>query len=1236
MDVLKRNVLALGVAGVAFISIGAVADQGWAYTYTASGLIETSDGPRTDVNDITSYTYDAQGNIATVTNAMGHFVSISAYDAFDLPTTLINSNGIETQLVYDTQHRLISSTVVHPSTPIFNVVTLYTYDAVGQVIQIQFPNGEALHYEYDDAYRLVAVENGLGERIEYTVDAAGNRTSEVIKGVGGVIQKTLTRTYDELSRLLENVGASGQQDTRAYDVNGNSTEETDGRLNTTTNTFDALNRLVTSTDPNVNAVHYDYDANDRLVSVTDQRGLVTSYTYDVYDNLLSITSPDTELAVYTYDNAGNRLSETDARGVVTQYTYDALNRLQSVSYPGSAIHDVTYDYDDTTSGNRGVGRLTGIADELGFTFYKYNYLGHMVEKRIDLNDKTYNRFYQYDLSGLLLSTRYPSGRIVRYLRDDAGRITSVYTQSWEGAVERNVAKNLSYLPFGGLKSFEQGNGIVSTLNYDQDYRVSSIDTSGALSLLNRDYSFDLSNNIDGITDLVDASYSQLFAYDALSRLDSADGNYGDQSYNYDAVGNRLSLDVVQGGTTQTDTYSYGLSNNRLQTLDLSPEQIQYTFTYDESGNLVDDPRSNQTLTYSDPNRLVGVSNSGSTSSFRQNSLGQRIEKTVTTNGTPSTTFFHYDESGNLIAETNDLGSVIREYLYVGSVRVAVLAPGANADTDNDGLDDDWESQFFGDLAQTGTGDPDGDSFSNLTEYIAGTLPDEVASYPGATIDSDGDGMRDSWELINFNSLDRSGVEDYDGDGVSDWQEYVSDSSPAVITDVDADNLPDEWENHYFGDLQQSGVDDYDSDGLSNLVEFQQGSNPIVSETPGITIIVDNVDSGFSFTGSWLEQTEGTDHEGSSHLLFTQGSADDLGVVTVDNLDEGTTSTGSWTSLTLSTAYHEGSNAVYHASGSGLNVFEWLMPTTTELAYKVYAKWVSHSNRGSNVPYTVHHAGGATTVLVNQQVDGGVWNLLGEFTLDANSKVVVSDDANGYVLADAIRLTSAGADVIVDNSDLDTTVTGSWVNSSVSGGPYYYGNNVVYHAPGAGLNSFEWQLPAIDSLSYVVYAQWWQHANRGSNVPYTIQATGETTTIRVNQQGNGASWQPLGEFSLDNTSMFKISDDANGYVIADALRLIQVDTGLNRALWQPSIQTQAEYHVYAKWSAGADRSTTALYTIKHVNGQSKVRVDQTANGGVWGYLGQFTLDAVSEVNLSGNANGSVAADAIKFESVAGAF
>ena len=49
------------------------------------------------------------------------------------------------------------------------------------------------------------------------------------------------------------------------------------------------------------------------------------------------------------------------------------------------------------------------------------------------------------------------------------------------------------------------------------------------------------------------------------------------------------------------------------------------------------------------------------------------------------------------------------------------------DSDHDGLPDDWEIAYFGDLAQDGEGDFDHDGSTNRQEYLAGTNPANNAS-----------------------------------------------------------------------------------------------------------------------------------------------------------------------------------------------------------------------------------------------------------------------------------------------------------------------------------------------------------------------------------------------------------------------------------------------------------------------------------------------------------------------------
>ena len=61
-----------------------------------------------------------------------------------------------------------------------------------------------------------------------------------------------------------------------------------------------------------------------------------------------------------------------------------------------------------------------------------------------------------------------------------------------------------------------------------------------------------------------------------------------------------------------------------------------------------------------------------------------------------------------------------------SIRTGSVAQ-ALTDTDGDGLDDAWETTYFGNLSQTAAGDFDADGMTNLEEYTNGFVP-TVAGY----------------------------------------------------------------------------------------------------------------------------------------------------------------------------------------------------------------------------------------------------------------------------------------------------------------------------------------------------------------------------------------------------------------------------------------------------------------------------------------------------------------------------
>jgi RHS repeat-associated protein len=133
---------------------------------------------------------------------------------------------------------------------------------------------------------------------------------------------------------------------------------------------------------------------------------------------------------------------------------------------------------------------------------------------------------------------------------------------------------------------------------------------------------------------------------------------------------------------------------------------------------------------------------------------------------------------------------------------------------------------------------------------------------------------------------------------------------------------------------------------------------------------------------------------------------------------------------------------------------------------VYAQWTQHANRATDATYTVTHAGGSTPVAVNQQANGGVWNLLGIFSLSPGPahNVTLTDLANGYVIADAIRLVPVAIQAeqklhFVHTDHLNTPrlvadATGTTVWRNYNTEPF--GDSVPDENP-SGLGAFEFPL-----------------------------------------------------------------------------------------------------------------------------------------------------------------------------------
>jgi RHS repeat-associated protein len=118
------------------------------------------------------------------------------------------------------------------------------------------------------------------------------------------------------------------------------------------------------------------------------------------------------------------------------------------------------------------------------------------------------------------------------------------------------------------------------------------------------------------------------------------------------------------------TYSYQQGTNKLTHIEGTPP-IDYG--YDANGNITTE--NTWTSIYDLSNQLIRVLQGGNqVGEYTFNGAGQRIKKVTQI----ETRIFHYDLWGHLIAETNQSGQLLAEYIYLGDQLLAMIKPGEAA------------------------------------------------------------------------------------------------------------------------------------------------------------------------------------------------------------------------------------------------------------------------------------------------------------------------------------------------------------------------------------------------------------------------------------------------------------------------------------------------------------------------------------------------------------------------------
>jgi hypothetical protein len=208
------------------------------------------------------------------------------------------------------------------------------------------------------------------------------------------------------------------------------------------------------------------------------------------------------------------------------------------------------------------------------------------------------------------------------------------------------------------------------------------------------------------------------------------------------------------------------------------------------------------------------------------------------------------------------------------------------------------------------------------------------------------------------------------------------------------------------------VVDYDGAARTLRARMYQGTNDsgtLLSDVTSRVGVPASLPSGtvFGFTGATSGYTQ-TTYINDLTVLADNGSGGTFVVgqeVIVDNAP--VNQTGTWVTSNMSPGYYgtnySHDNATPANKGSCTTTY---VPTLTGTGPRdVYVRYIAGSDRASNAPYAVNHAGGSITVPRDQRTLGGQWVLIGRWTFNhgtGGSVVLGNGGTTGFVIADAVR------------------------------------------------------------------------------------------------------------------------------------------------------------------------------------------------------------------------------------------
>jgi RHS repeat-associated protein len=279
------------------------------------------------LNQLTTMSYSAPGDVTSVTDPNGN-VTTNVHDAARQLTTVTSPgtaaapSGVVTGFSYDRDGRIVQTQQSANGAVLRS--TSATYTLTGKPATATDANGNVTRFAYDLADRLASVTDAEGRVSSYAYDAMSRRTK-------------VLNTAVQINPLLQ----------QGYTPDGLLGTLTDANSNSTSFAYDGFDRLATATYPGGGSTEtFSYDANGNVLTRKTRANATIAFAYDTLDRLITKTPPSPAPVVsYGYDLASRLTSVSDTSAPVTaalppapntrytaSYAYDSLNQPTNVTW----------------------------------------------------------------------------------------------------------------------------------------------------------------------------------------------------------------------------------------------------------------------------------------------------------------------------------------------------------------------------------------------------------------------------------------------------------------------------------------------------------------------------------------------------------------------------------------------------------------------------------------------------------------------------------------------------------------------------------------------------------------------------------------------------------------------------------------------------------------------------------------------------------------------------------------